>query len=111
MDTLHANRTWDHVPSPPSTNIVGSKWVFRTKYKSDVSIERYKACMVAQEYTHVPSSDFHHTFSLVVNAATVRVILALSVHFLWPLHQLDIKNTFLICPLQTYVYGSTSRLH
>lgn len=81
IDALHANRTWDLVPPPPNTNIVGSKWVFRTKYKFDGSIERYKARLVAQSFTQIPGSDFHHTFSPVVKAAMVRVILALSVQF------------------------------
>lgn len=86
MDVLHANQTWELVLPPPNTNIVGSKWVFRTKYKSDGSIDRYKARLVAQGFTQVPGMDFDHTFSPVVKAATVRVILALSVHFRWPLH-------------------------
>lgn len=54
MDALDANCTWDLVPPPPRTNIVGSKWVFGTKYKSDGSIERYKARLVAQGFTQVP---------------------------------------------------------
>lgn len=95
IDALHSNHTWELVPAPPNTNIVGSKWVFRTKYRSDGSIERYKTRLVAQGFTQVPGSDFHHTFSPVVKDATVRVILALSVHCGWPLHQLDVKNAFL----------------
>lgn len=104
MDALRANHTWDLVPPPPGTNIVGSHWVFRTKYKADGSIERYKARLVAQGFTQVPGSDFHHTFSPVVKALTVHVILALSVHFRWPLHQLDIKNAFLHGLLSKPVY-------
>lgn len=81
IDALRANTTWDLVPWPPDTNIIGSKWVFHTKYHSDGSIERHNARLVAQGFTQIPGTDFGHTFSPVVKASPVRVILALSVHF------------------------------
>lgn len=51
IDALHSNHTWELVPPPPNTNIVGSKWVFHMKYHSDGSIEQYKARLVAQGFT------------------------------------------------------------
>lgn len=47
IDAIRSNDTWDLVPRPLDTNIVGSKWVFRTKVYSDGSIERHKARLVA----------------------------------------------------------------
>ena len=35
------------------------------------------------------------TFSPVIKPATIRVVLALAIHFNWPLRQLDISNAFL----------------
>lgn len=40
FDALMFNRTWDLVPRPPATNVVGCKWIFRIKKKSDGSVER-----------------------------------------------------------------------
>lgn len=94
------------MPRPPNANIIGSTWVFRTKYRSDGLIERHKARLVAQGFTQVPGSDFHHTFSPIVKATTVRVILALFVHHKWPLHQLDVKNAFLNGVLSKPVFMS-----
>lgn len=104
MDVIRMNQTWDLMPPPCGTNIVESKWVFRTKYKVDGSIDRYKARLMAQRFIQVPRADFHHTFSLVVKVSTVRVVLILLVHFRWLLHQLDIKNAFLNGVLLKPVY-------
>lgn len=71
IDILRLNDTWDMVPRPVDTNIVGSKWVFRTKFHSDGSIERHKARLVAQGFTQILGLDFSHTFSPVVMASTV----------------------------------------
>lgn len=51
IDALHSNKMWVLVPRPPGVNIVGSKWIFRTKFHSDGSIERHKARLVAQGFT------------------------------------------------------------
>ncbi|CAH9105558.1 unnamed protein product [Cuscuta epithymum] len=69
--------------SPPHANIIGSKWIFLTKYHSGGTIDRYKAQLIAQGFTQTPGLDLSLTFSPIVKAAIVRVILALSVHFKW----------------------------
>ena len=51
VQALQNNCTWILVPRPANTNIVGSKWVFRTKYLPDGSIEHLKARLVAKGYT------------------------------------------------------------
>lgn len=45
------NKTWELVLRPPATNVVGSKWVFRIKYHSYGSIDRFKTCLVIKGYT------------------------------------------------------------
>ncbi|KAI3694073.1 hypothetical protein L1987_77032 [Smallanthus sonchifolius] len=95
LKALHANQTWTLVPRPTSTNIVGSKWIYRIKYKSNGSIDRYKARLVAQGFTQIPGLDFTHTFSPVVKSSTIRVVLSLATINNWTLRQLDVNNAFL----------------
>ena len=40
--SLMANNTWDIVPLPKGRKIFICKWVYRTKYASDVSVKRLK---------------------------------------------------------------------
>lgn len=44
------HRTWDLVPPHPSYNIIGTKWIFRTKFLPDGSVDKYKSRLVAKGY-------------------------------------------------------------
>ncbi len=48
IGALETNQTWDIVPLPKGKRVVGCKWVYKIKYGSDGSIERYKARLVAK---------------------------------------------------------------
>lgn len=106
LRALHRNDTWSLVPRTSSMNIVGSKWVFKTKMKLDGSIERHKARLVAKGYSQLEDIDFDETFSSVVKAITIRVILSIVVTLHWPIKQLDAKNAFLHGHLQEEVLMS-----
>jgi hypothetical protein len=48
------NGTWKLVKLPAGRKAIGSKWVFKIKRNADGSIERYKACLVAQGFSQRP---------------------------------------------------------
>ncbi|KAF5472170.1 hypothetical protein F2P56_008908 [Juglans regia] len=106
-DEIHAlklNQTWELVQGPPATNVVGSKWIFRTKYHSDGTIDRLRARLVAKGYTQLYGLDFNDTFSPVVRASTIRIVLSIVVSHGWTIRQLEVKNVFLHGLLQEEVY-------
>ena len=61
--SLMVNDTWDLVPLPKGRKLVRCKWVYRTKYASDGSVERLKARLVAKAFSQVEGIDYNETFA------------------------------------------------
>jgi hypothetical protein len=48
--TLERTGTWDLVPLPPHVTPITCKWVYKVKTRSDGSLERYNARLVARGF-------------------------------------------------------------
>ncbi|GJY81981.1 ribonuclease H-like domain-containing protein [Tanacetum coccineum] len=79
------------VPRPSDVNLVRSMWLFKHKFHADGTLSRYKARLIANGSNQQHDVDFDKTFSPVFG-------------FVWPIHQLDVKNAFLNGDLSETVY-------
>ncbi|XP_072066679.1 uncharacterized protein [Arachis hypogaea] len=104
LEALDKNQTWRVVKLPHCKRAIGCKWVFRIKFNSDGTIERYKARLVAKGFTQIEGVDFIDTFITVVRMTTLRVVLALTVAKNWHIKQLDVNTAFLHGDLNEEVY-------
>ena len=69
--------TWDLVELPKGKDVIGLKWIYKTKYKEDGSIQKHKAHLVAKGYSQQLGVDFNITFAHVALMKTIRTVLAL----------------------------------
>lgn len=104
LDALERNNTWELVSLPPDKKPIGCKWVFRINYKSDGTIERYKARLVILGNKQVEGFDYNETFSPVAKMTSVRLFLSVAAIKGWYLYQMDVHNAFLHGDLDEEVY-------
>jgi hypothetical protein len=82
---LQENKTWHLVPRKTTENIIDSKCVYKVKRYADGSIDRYKARLVVKGFRQRYVIDYDDTFSPVVKAITIRIVLSIGVTKGWSL--------------------------
>jgi hypothetical protein len=95
MESMTKNQVWDLVDLPKKVVAIGCKWVYKTKRDASGNVERYKARLVAKDFTQKEGIDYHETFSPISKKDSFRIIMALVAHFNLELHQMDVKTAFL----------------
>lgn len=104
IEALQNNGTWTITTLPPKKKALGCKWIYKIKYHSDGTIERFKARLVILGNHQVEGLDYTQTFAPVAKMVTVHTVLAVAAAKAWELHQMDVHNAFLHGDLQEDVY-------
>ena len=104
MNAIEKNKTWRLVDLPRGKEAIGLKWIYKSKFNADGSLQKHKARLVAKGYAQVPGVDFFETFSPITRIDTIRTILAVAALKGWKIFQFDVKSTFLNGELQEEVY-------
>jgi hypothetical protein len=78
LKVLEINGTWREEVLPSGTNLVSTKWVFIIKVKSDGTLDRFKARLIARGFSQIYNIDYFETFAPTVQIDTLRVFLAIA---------------------------------
>eukprot|EP00253_Pinus_taeda_P036699 PITA_36699 len=104
MNAIERNKTWDLVELPKGKEVIGVKWVYKTKSNAEGKIERHKARLVVKGYKQQYGRDYEETFAPVARMKTVRAVLSIAAQNKWKVYQMDVKSAFLNGVLKEEVY-------
>ncbi|OMO51785.1 Integrase, catalytic core [Corchorus capsularis] len=104
MRMIEKNHTWELVQRPQEKNVIGVKWIFKTKLNPDGGVNRHKARLVVKGYAQSYGIDYTETFAPVARLDTIRLLLAMAAQNQWRIHQMDVKSAFLNGNLQEEIY-------
>jgi hypothetical protein len=104
MKSIMINNTWFLVDLPSGFKLIGCKWIFKKKMKSDGSIDTYKARLVAKGFRQSKGINYFDTYALVVRISSIRTLISLASINNLEIHQMDVKTAFLNGYLDEEVY-------
>jgi hypothetical protein len=108
LKSMRDKKVWSLVPARQCRDAgrrpIGCKWVFKLKRKSDGTIERYKARLVAIGTGQRPGLEYNDTYAPVLRYKTLRALLCIAAIHDLELAQLDVQTAFLNGEMKEEVY-------
>ena len=77
--------TLELVPAEPSQKVIGCQWIYKNKLFANGRLRKPKARLVAKGNHQRYGLDYNETFSTVINAVTICLVLGLALTNSWPL--------------------------
>jgi hypothetical protein len=82
-DSIVRNDIWEAVPGPVGKSVVTSRWLYKTKFVADGSIDKHKAHFVARGFSQIEGVDYDETFAPVARYTSIRNIIAIAADMGW----------------------------
>ncbi|KAL0295953.1 UNVERIFIED_CONTAM: Retrovirus-related Pol polyprotein from transposon RE1 [Sesamum radiatum] len=101
---IEKNNTWELADRPKDKEVIGVKWIYKTKLNADGSIQKHKARLVAKGYSQLPGIDYTETFAPVARLDTIRALIAIAANKKWKIYQMDVKSAFLNSYIDEEIY-------
>ena len=95
FDSLVENKTWKLCELPENRKVLGGRWVFALKKDENGQIVKHKARYVAKGFNQVFGSDYLETFAKTAKLSSIRLFLALAIHFGCEVFQFDVSSAYL----------------
>ncbi|KAL0448963.1 UNVERIFIED_CONTAM: Retrovirus-related Pol polyprotein from transposon RE2 [Sesamum latifolium] len=108
MDSMSSNKVWTLVDPPKGFKHIRCKWVYKRKLGADGEVTTFKARLVAKGYTKRLGVDFEETYSPVVMAKSIRILLAICTYYDYAIWQMDVKTAFLNGFIEEEIYMDQS---
>ncbi|GKC80916.1 retrovirus-related pol polyprotein from transposon TNT 1-94 [Tanacetum coccineum] len=91
---------WELVECLIGRNIIAVKWIWKNKTDAENTVIQNKSRLVAKGYRQEEGIDFEESFAPVATLEAVRIFVAYAAHKNFPIYQMDVKTTFLNCPMK-----------
>ena len=105
ISSLTTKKTFTIIDQPPqNSNIVDSKWVFKVKYNTDGSVNKYKARLCARGFTQLKGTDYNDTWAPTGRYNSLRLFLTLAAYNNFDIHVIDAISAFLNSKLDTPIF-------
>ena len=96
--------TWEPARPVPGVKPIDSKWVFKIKYNTDGTIEKYKARLVVRGDSQRAGVDYGEVFSPVAHNTMCRMLLSMANACDFEIDLVDVCQAFLNATLEEDIY-------
>lgn len=70
-DSIMQNNTWELVDRLKKHKVIGTKWVYKLKFRFNGSLEKHKARLVVKMYAQAEGLDYDETFAPTAQMVTI----------------------------------------